>query len=167
LGWRGWLLIAVGIVIGATAISPAVGHVTSRFGHVWKQHIKPKADKRYVLKCEFGAVKASAWILGDDGSYDMTTIPSSFTPAKGFINDCMPGQMLIRRDGVGRYVVAFQDGAQRIAVANPDQTYGAGPGVYAQTGFALHYGGGINGNSVTIRTDAGAFVDSPFMIWMY
>jgi hypothetical protein len=165
LGWKALLLIGIGVVIGSVSITPAIGHVTDTFTHVWLSHIRPAADGRYVRKCDNGAVKAAAWI-GGDGSYDMTTIPDTFTPIFGLSKFSCSGPLHIRRDGVGRYVVAIQDGKNRIAIAVPDQTYGQ-DNTLAQTGFALHYGDGWIGNSVHIRNHAGTAVDSPFMIWLY
>lgn len=45
--WRAALLILAGTVIGALLISPASGHVSTP-GHLWKTHIRPKADTRYL-----------------------------------------------------------------------------------------------------------------------
>lgn len=38
-----------GILMGATLVTPSVAHVAS-WAHNWKEHIKPRADKRYYTK---------------------------------------------------------------------------------------------------------------------
>lgn len=48
-GWRGLALLVVGGVMAANLISPAIAHIGTP-NHLWKQHIKPKADDRYVLQ---------------------------------------------------------------------------------------------------------------------
>jgi hypothetical protein len=52
-GWRGLALILVGIVMGATLITPAVAHIGS-WTHNWTVHIKPKVrtygDGRWVRR---------------------------------------------------------------------------------------------------------------------
>jgi hypothetical protein len=50
-GWRGVVLILVGVVMGANLIAPAVAHVAG-WTHNWKVHIRPKADARYLRKGE-------------------------------------------------------------------------------------------------------------------
>jgi hypothetical protein len=42
-GWRGAVLILVGIVMGANLITPAVAHIGS-VTHLWKTHLKPKVN---------------------------------------------------------------------------------------------------------------------------
>jgi hypothetical protein len=47
--WRAATLLAVGAVIGMVMIAtPAGAHVGGTVSHLWKQHIRPKADARYV-----------------------------------------------------------------------------------------------------------------------
>lgn len=42
-------LVIVGLVIGvAMMATPAIGHVGGTVSHLWSQHIKPKADARYL-----------------------------------------------------------------------------------------------------------------------
>ncbi len=46
--WRLVVLLAAGIAIGVVmAATPAAGHVAG-WAHNWKQHIRPKADARYL-----------------------------------------------------------------------------------------------------------------------
>lgn len=44
------LLMAAGILIGATMVAPAGAHVGGSVGHLWKKHIRPLADKRFFTK---------------------------------------------------------------------------------------------------------------------
>ena len=47
--WRAAALLAVGVAIGVMVVAtPAVSHVGGTVSHLWNQHIKPKADARYV-----------------------------------------------------------------------------------------------------------------------
>jgi hypothetical protein len=41
-------LLCVGVLIGVLVLSPVAAHVSSTFGHLWNNHVKPKSDKRYV-----------------------------------------------------------------------------------------------------------------------
>lgn len=53
-GWRGVILIAIGVLMGASVISPAVAHVGGTLNHLWNApgHIKAKVrafgDPRWV-----------------------------------------------------------------------------------------------------------------------
>src|SRR5688500_7313797 len=40
--------LIVGVLIGATLLGPAGAHVTTSVRHLWRQHVKGKADARYV-----------------------------------------------------------------------------------------------------------------------
>jgi hypothetical protein len=43
------VLVAVGLVIGVTMMAtPAMSHVGGTVGHLWNDHIKPRADARYA-----------------------------------------------------------------------------------------------------------------------
>ena len=47
--WRAVALLAVGVTIGVSMVAtPAGAHVGGTVSHLWDQHIKPKADERYV-----------------------------------------------------------------------------------------------------------------------
>lgn len=49
--WRAATLLAVGVVIGMVMVAtPAGAHVGGTVGHLWNNHIKPKADARYSKK---------------------------------------------------------------------------------------------------------------------
>lgn len=46
-GWRGLVLLVAGGVIAVNLLSPAIANIGS-VNHLWNQHIKPKADARYL-----------------------------------------------------------------------------------------------------------------------
>lgn len=46
-GWRGLALLVVAGVMLANLISPAIANIGT-VNHLWKQHIRPKADARYL-----------------------------------------------------------------------------------------------------------------------
>jgi len=41
-------LLVTGLVMGSLFLTPAGAHVGNRVRHLWTQHIRPKADDRYV-----------------------------------------------------------------------------------------------------------------------
>ena len=47
--WRAVALLATGVAVGVTMMAtPAASHVGGTVGHLWNDHIKPRADARYV-----------------------------------------------------------------------------------------------------------------------
>lgn len=47
--WRAVALLAAGLAIGVTMMAtPAMSHVGGTVGHLWNDHIKPRADARYA-----------------------------------------------------------------------------------------------------------------------
>jgi hypothetical protein len=87
-GWRGVVLILVGILLGATLITPAVGHVGGSVNHLWG-HLRPKADARYVKKADQNKIVRSARTAGvtavlgtTDSTVNTLTIVA---PAAGFV----------------------------------------------------------------------------------
>ena len=54
--WRSIALLAIGIVIGvAMTATPVSAHVGSNVTHLWKTHLRPKADARYYTKLQANA----------------------------------------------------------------------------------------------------------------
>lgn len=54
--WRALALLATGIVIGvAMTATPVSAHVSSNVTHLWKTHLRPKADARYYTKVQSNA----------------------------------------------------------------------------------------------------------------
>jgi hypothetical protein len=131
----------------------------------------PNADKldgqdssAYVRDCEEGSVLGYAWVIAPNGTYDTSTIPSTFTPIfRNYDYNCSGGQIYVRRDGVGQYYVGFGGLFAGVAIANADTVYGEND-VYVNASRAL--AGPDNGSafSVVIRDHTGAFTDSPFLI---
>lgn len=146
---------------------PFTVNSATRIRHLNADRIDGVNGSKLQKKCEKGAVLGYSWVIAPDGSYDMTKIPSTFTENKFYSFNCSGGKVLVRRDGPGQYVLHFDglEEVQRIAIANVDQTYGKA-NLYANTGFALNYAGGI-GNQVVIRKDTtGTLTDSPFMFFL-
>jgi hypothetical protein len=47
--------MVIGVLLGAALITPALAHYGT-LGHLWKEHIRPKADARYVQQAHLKAV---------------------------------------------------------------------------------------------------------------
>jgi hypothetical protein len=71
-GWRGAVLIVVGIFMGATLITPAVAHVTRNLDHLWSApgHIRAKGDARWVRRTAVGAGPVAYARVSFDGTLD-------------------------------------------------------------------------------------------------
>jgi hypothetical protein len=62
--WRAVALLAIGALIGVVMVAtPAGAHVGGTVGHLWKDHIKPRADARYANAIS-GTDKAKNGIMG-------------------------------------------------------------------------------------------------------
>ena len=68
--WRTTAVLALGVVIGVVLLAPPAGaHFQASIDHIWK-HIKPKADKRYLLRptgMQQEWVAGSTWV-NEDGT---------------------------------------------------------------------------------------------------
>ena len=67
--WKRVALMASGILIGAAIVgTPVGGHVGGGISHVWN-HLKPKADKRYVNEGEalWAVVNSNATLARGSG----------------------------------------------------------------------------------------------------
>ena len=59
--WRAGALLATGVAIGLMVVAtPGVSHVGGTVSHLWNQHIKPRADARYVRAVEVLSVNGIA-----------------------------------------------------------------------------------------------------------
>jgi hypothetical protein len=80
--------LAGALLLTVVSITPAQGHVTSSFTHLWK-HIKKKADARYLQKAKAPIPSRTAGVQSDafvaiTGQH--TTMQTSITaPAAGFL----------------------------------------------------------------------------------
>ena len=43
-------IMAAGVLLGVLFLNPVTAHVNNDFGHLWNDHIKGKADKRYEAR---------------------------------------------------------------------------------------------------------------------
>ena len=51
--WRIVLTLTIGVAIGSLlAATPVYSHVGGTVDHLWRDHIRPRADKRYVSRLE-------------------------------------------------------------------------------------------------------------------
>ena len=48
---RAWALLLLGGLAGGLLLTPAGAHVTDSVRHLWRDHIKSKADTRYAVGC--------------------------------------------------------------------------------------------------------------------
>ena len=71
-GWQGLVLIFLGALLGGTLLTPAVAHVGGWL-HNWNQHIKPRADARYL-----GKVARPGQVLS--GSLSVRYVPHASNP---------------------------------------------------------------------------------------
>lgn len=71
-GWRGAILIVVGIFVGASLITPAAAHVGTTLNHLWgaPNHIRDKGDARWVRKTGAGAGPVAYAHVNADGTLD-------------------------------------------------------------------------------------------------
>ena len=135
--WKLVALLALGMVIGiALTATPAASHVAS-WAHNWKQHVKPKADKRYQQRL---------WAVVEDDS----------TLARG---KRVTG---VSEVGEGRTVVRFDRkvrGCAYIATLGATGAVGIGPlGEVSVVGEA----GNVNGVRVNTRDSTGTPDDRSF-----
>lgn len=95
IGWvRRVMMVLVGIFVGIALVSPSLGHIGASARHLWKQHIRPKADGRYV-----GSQKMLWAYVEADGS---------LRNGKG-ATAAQPGET------TGQYVVTFNRNVSRCA----------------------------------------------------
>ena len=81
--------LAGALLLTVVSITPAQGHVTSSFTHLWK-HIKKKADARYLQKAKAPIPSRTAGVLSSASisitSTTATLLQTSITaPAAGFL----------------------------------------------------------------------------------
>jgi hypothetical protein len=64
-------VLALGIAIGTMMVAtPAGAHVGGTVGHLWNDHIKPKADARYLQNTKTLIVSDTV----TDGNFDVSTV---------------------------------------------------------------------------------------------
>jgi hypothetical protein len=68
-GFGKMTLAVAGILVGALLLNPVAAHVNDSFSHLWNDHIKPKADTRYVKKTQspWAAVEADGGLALSKG----------------------------------------------------------------------------------------------------
>jgi hypothetical protein len=127
--WRTAAVLAVGMVMGTVLMAtPAASHIGS-VTHLWNNHIKPKADARYVKKSAIRTIQGN-WALGlqaattDDDGWDNISFGFrlSAAPAVHFIaagttapSEC-PGTVADPKANPGNLCVYEQDFLNRGSV---------------------------------------------------
>ena len=73
-----WALATAGVLVGALLLSPVAAHVNNNFSHLWNDHIKPKADQRYVqrTKSPWARVAANGNLIAGEGVVDINNAPA-------------------------------------------------------------------------------------------
>lgn len=139
--WKLVALVAAGIMIGVAMVgTPAGAHVGGTVNHLWN-HLKPKADKRYVNETEL------LWAVVDgDGE----------TLVRG------NGAVSVNRSSAGIYQVRFASNVRNcVYVASTGLTGASGnppPGEIGVVGEATS----VNGVWIQTYDSAGASADRDF-----
>jgi hypothetical protein len=65
-------------MLGALLVTPASGHVTKSFAHLWENHIKPRTGREVVTK--------QITLLGQSVQSDSVQCPSGKSPVGGGVD---------------------------------------------------------------------------------
>jgi hypothetical protein len=71
-------ILLFGAVLGGLLVSPAAGHVTKSFPHLWDSHIKPRAGREVVTK--------QITVIGQGIQSDSIQCPSGKLPVGGGVD---------------------------------------------------------------------------------
>jgi hypothetical protein len=129
-----WSLAIVGVVVGVLLLSPVAAHVNKNFSHLWNDHIKAKADGRYVQRSQ------AAWARVADNGNLVSGLGIESTS----------------RDDVGTYLVQFKRNVQECAASVTSWTNNLIPGIDTVVNVRTLEVGLVN--------TANNPVDSPFSI---
>ena len=131
--WKLVALLAAGVAIGVMMVgTPAGAHIGNSVSHLWNQHLRPKADKRYVNESELLSAVVNA-----DG-----------TIARG------NGVTAVVTAGTGNYRVEFDRNVRQCAYVGTIGLSGAS-GTSAP-GFITVVGDALSVNGVFVTTDDSA-----------
>jgi hypothetical protein len=72
------IVLCAGALIGAVLVTPAAGHVTKSFPHLWENHIKPRVGREIVTK--------QMTVLGQGVQGDSVQCPSGKFPVGGGVD---------------------------------------------------------------------------------
>jgi hypothetical protein len=134
---RAVALLLLGVLIGTLLITPAGAHVGDQVSHLWKKHIRPKADDRYYKKANL------AWAVVNAGG--------NLTGGKRVAS--------ASKIDTGTYVVVFTRDVSGCAY-QATVRHGSFGGEFA----AEPRTGNANGVFVTTWSSAGAAADRPFQL---
>jgi hypothetical protein len=139
--WRGAALLLVGVVVGATLITPALAHVGS-WAHNWNKHIKPKVQT-----------------FGDNRWLGQNTVLYASVSSTGTVG-ASSGGVSSGRTGIGLYNVTFPRNVRGCANV---ATAGDGAQIVQQIGNE-RYGGPVEEVRVRVYDAAGAAADGGFFL---
>jgi hypothetical protein len=65
-------LAAAGVVVGVLLLGPVSAHVNDSFNHLWEDHIRPKADDRYVNHSQnpWARIASNGDVIDEEGLVD-------------------------------------------------------------------------------------------------
>jgi hypothetical protein len=81
---RSVAFLFVGMVVGALVVPPAAAHISNSFAHLWGDHIKEKADKRYTGDTKIVVTEKITVEDGDFGGRELFC-PSDYEAISGGI----------------------------------------------------------------------------------
>ncbi len=127
--------VAAGVVLGALLLSPVAAHVGDEIGHLWGDHIKQKADARYVKGSDvmWARVAASGALKSDRGVRSSEELD------------------------IAAYLVVFQRAVRNCSLSATAQA----PDIFAS---ALPVDGEPNEVQIELRTSGGSFPSSAFTL---
>ncbi len=150
--WRLVALLATGMILGIVMVGTSAGaHVGGSVNHLWN-HLKPKADKRYLPAQNLpgGKTMRGTYMLGDtaggageftlDGYtflQQLTSAPTPhYIPQGGVAPSACPGTVLLPKARPGHLCVfeASKNSATGFSISNPTNNSG---GDASRWGFYL------------------------------
>ena len=136
--WRMVVLVAIGVAIGSLlAAMPVYSHVGGTVRHLWRDHIRPRADARYVTRLEarsryvpvaYGTtrtnVTTSFQVLGPDELHGVSILNDSDVDEQS--------DMIIGNDGNSDIIVLANGGPYTVTPGNGVEiSAGAAPSLQA------------------------------------
>jgi hypothetical protein len=164
-GWRGALLIGVGIVMAANLLTPAIAHVTSSVAHLFTHtdtRYYKKAPLRFINLQPYGAnIRNGATFASGFGPNAGIILPDASTPAFEF-GITLPPTYRTGTPLTLRVVWHTSDTSCGIelapnftAVARPGRTHIIGP--TASTGLTAVGGNTLNAPATTNQSSAKSY----------
>jgi hypothetical protein len=125
--WKALVLVVVGIMLGvALSAPPVTAHIGGGFSHLWRDHIKPRTDARYVQDSTFWLSNSGIGVELDDGEGNDSSIcesnetcslaascPSGYMPLEGEFGNIDRGSQVVSNlnSGLVQWEVAVANDA--------------------------------------------------------